>query len=529
MDKIDELSSRLAIVRILVVDDEEDVRRDIEKSLRSVGYTVDVASNNIDAIEKLTKQHYHLALFDLGMPDFSSQFSDTAGVDLLRRVKQDFPGLSVIILTARGTLETAIECMKLGALDYFRKGFSSSDLSVRVQRALPEEVVAKLLEGIPINWNLNITLARDDILDKSEDVEILQRLFYDFREIKVSLIAKGASSARIFKITAQDKDETWRMPLVVKVGKKSQIQREVFNYETYVKDKLKRYPQLRNPAFTSNRGGVVMPFLNLVVDQLMTFRDYFYVSSEDDIVETLDKLFDESLGYWYRNTRKQEPVFIFQAYSEYLGTEKWDLQQATRRYLRNYVQADQVILPNSLGKFPNPVPLFNTLRKKYQGYSDDSAFISVVHGDLNVSNVLVDSTHNCWIIDFTRTGKAHILRDFVQFEAAIKYGLLDTIDIRERLDFEKTILSSEDPDALYGTSSNNQILRKAAKAVFATRLNAKRVIGGQDLYPSYLIGLLFYNMDMLRYFEDAITAESKLCILYATDQILGRLKEMGLD
>jgi len=524
----DELKSRLSNVHILVVDDEEYVRRDIEKSLQTAGYSVDLASNNNEAIEKISKSHYQLALVDLRMPNFEGQISETAGVDLLRRIKKDFPGLSVIILTGSATIETAIECIKLGALDYFQKGFSSSDLGIRVQKALPDGLITRLLEGIPINWNLKITLAKEDILGKSEDNEILQRLFYDSQEIKVSLVAKGSSSARIYKVTAQDKDGNWRVPLIVKIGKKIQIQKEILNYETYVKDKLTRYPQLREPAFTSSRGGIVMPFLNLVAEQLKTFRDFFHPAKDKDVVETIENLFKENLGYWYRTTRKQEPVFIFQVYSEYLGVEKWDLELSLKRYMKEFVETKDIILPNAMGKFPNPIPAFNSLRSRYWGYSDDSSFISVVHGDLNATNVLVDSDHNCWIIDFTRTGKAHILRDFVQFEAAIKYSLLDTIDIGKRLDFERASLFLNSIDKSFSPNTDDQILQKALQAIAAIRENAKHVIGGEDLFPSYLIALLFHSLDMLRYFEDAVTTESKLCILFATDLIIQKLKDIGL-
>jgi len=528
MHQNDELKSRLSNIRILVVDDEEYVRRDVEKSLQAAGYSVDLASDSKEAIEKISKSHYHLALVDLRMPNFEGHISETAGVDLLRRIKKDFPGLSVIILTGSATIETAIECIKLGALDYFQKGFSSSDLGIRVQKALPDELVARLLQGIPINWNLKITLAKEDIIGKSEDIEIFQRLFYDSQEVKVTLVAKGSSSARIYKVTAQDQNGNWRVPLIVKIGRKLQIQKEILNYETYVKDKLPRYPQLRDPAFTSNRGGIVMPFLNLVAEELKTFRDFFFLANGIDVVETIENLFKENLGYWYRTTRKQEPVFIFQVYSEYLGVEKWDLEQSLKRYLKEFIEADYISLPNSTEKMPNPIPLFNSLRSKYWGYIDDSAFLSVVHGDLNASNVLVDSEHHCWIIDFTRTGKAHILRDFVQFETAIKYSLLDSVDIRERLDFERATLFLSGTDEPFSLNTNDQTLQKALHAIAAIRENAKHITGEEDLFPSYLIALLFHSLDMLRYFEDAVTAESKLCILFATDLIIQKLRDIGL-
>jgi hypothetical protein len=184
-------------------------------------------------------------------------------------------------------------------------------------------------------------------------------------------------------------------------------------------------------------------------------------------------------------------------------------------------------LPQLGIRFPNPIPQFQTLKEQYWEYSDDSGYISVVHGDLNASNVLIDGSLSCWVIDFTRTGRAHLLRDFVQFESAIKYSILDKLQISARCELEQALLSTWRLDETPSWSSPDPTAEKALKAILTVRQNARLVMGGKELAPEYLIGLLYHHMDMLRYFEDSVSVESKVCILYAANLTLGRLEQLG--
>ena len=107
--------------RILVVDDEFVVRDSLKEWLTDEGFQVDMAESGADALEKLAREDFHLMLLDIKMPGMD-------GVEVLKRSKELRPGLPVVMMTAYATVETAVEAMKIGALDYLMKPFDPDTL-----------------------------------------------------------------------------------------------------------------------------------------------------------------------------------------------------------------------------------------------------------------------------------------------------------------------------------------------------------------------------------------------------------------
>ncbi len=107
--------------RILVVDDELIVRDSLREWLGEEGFTVDIAESGQEALEMLARTPYRLMLTDIKMPGMD-------GVELLKKAKEDYPELTVVMMTAYATMETAVEAMKIGALDYLVKPFNPDKL-----------------------------------------------------------------------------------------------------------------------------------------------------------------------------------------------------------------------------------------------------------------------------------------------------------------------------------------------------------------------------------------------------------------
>jgi len=114
---------------ILVVDDEPAVREVVSEKLSSAGYRCTMASSTMDALQKLEKEAFSLALLDIRMPGAS-------GMDLLREIKITYPETAVIMVTAVEDAVTAVEAMRLGASDYMVKPLSLNTLVLTAQRAL---------------------------------------------------------------------------------------------------------------------------------------------------------------------------------------------------------------------------------------------------------------------------------------------------------------------------------------------------------------------------------------------------------
>ena len=115
--------------RILVVDDEESLRRVTQLKLQQAGYDASTAADGATALEWLVRNPQDLIITDMKMPGMS-------GIDLLRKVKDDYPEIIVILVTAFGTIESAVEAMRLGAYDYLIKPINADALRIVVSRAL---------------------------------------------------------------------------------------------------------------------------------------------------------------------------------------------------------------------------------------------------------------------------------------------------------------------------------------------------------------------------------------------------------
>ena len=122
--------------RILVVDDELIVRDSLKEWLEEEGFTVDMAESGPEALGRLAEKPYHLMLTDIKMPGMD-------GVEVLEKAKEEFPDLTVVMMTAYATVETAVEAMKIGALDYLVKPFDPDKLVPMVLGIYEDFEVAK--------------------------------------------------------------------------------------------------------------------------------------------------------------------------------------------------------------------------------------------------------------------------------------------------------------------------------------------------------------------------------------------------
>ncbi len=117
------------MARILVADDHDALRRGLALSLTAAGHEVDEAGNGNAALERL-----HEGYFDVVVSDLKMGGSD--GLDVLRTTKTLHPTTSVILMTAFGSVTTAVEAMKYGAFDYVQKPFELEEMEVKVEKAL---------------------------------------------------------------------------------------------------------------------------------------------------------------------------------------------------------------------------------------------------------------------------------------------------------------------------------------------------------------------------------------------------------
>ena len=114
---------------VLIVDDEESIRKTLSILLKRNGFSAEEATNGLEAMEMMANSPYDLVIADLNMPVMG-------GIDLLKRVKEDHSDTEVIILTAYGAIQSAVEAIKLGAYDYLTKPIEPKDIMILVRNAV---------------------------------------------------------------------------------------------------------------------------------------------------------------------------------------------------------------------------------------------------------------------------------------------------------------------------------------------------------------------------------------------------------
>ncbi|MEK7241892.1 MAG: sigma-54 dependent transcriptional regulator, partial [Planctomycetota bacterium] len=138
--------------KCLIVDDMQDIHWVLSKVLEEGGYQPISASNGREALEKIEKTQPEAILLDIKMPEMD-------GIDLLKEMKERQWGIPVIILTAFGEIQGAVEAMRLGAHDYLTKPFDNQEVLLRVQKALKERERQEELDALKSQLGERINLS----------------------------------------------------------------------------------------------------------------------------------------------------------------------------------------------------------------------------------------------------------------------------------------------------------------------------------------------------------------------------------
>lgn len=155
----------------LIVDDEKNIRLTLSETIGPLGFVADTAVNGEEALDKIAAREYQVVLLDLNMPGIG-------GMEVLRRLRSTRPGLPVIIITAHGTVDSAVEAMKLGALDFLQKPFTPDEIRQVVTQALGREERKK---KAPHDYDALVRLGREAVL--KEDLNLAQ----DYLKTAVSI------------------------------------------------------------------------------------------------------------------------------------------------------------------------------------------------------------------------------------------------------------------------------------------------------------------------------------------------------
>ena len=158
----------------LIVDDEKNIRLTLSQALETLGAEIDTAANGEEALTKLKGRKFGLILLDIRMPGMD-------GMEVLRQVREIRPDIRVIMITAYGTVESAVEAMKLGAVDFLQKPFDPEEIRELVLRVMDRE---KLDEHHLADYASHLELAKKCIGDRLFDAaleHVRKAIFVDTR------------------------------------------------------------------------------------------------------------------------------------------------------------------------------------------------------------------------------------------------------------------------------------------------------------------------------------------------------------
>jgi DNA-binding NtrC family response regulator len=171
-------------IRLLIVDDDEALRQALARRFQQQGLTVLAAADAEEALAKAAHNPFDVALLDLHLPGLS-------GIDLLARLKERQPELEAIMLTAHGSLETAVDAMKRGAYDYLAKPFHLPDLEVHVHKAFEKVQLARRER----QWvgQLQYESSRYRLVGSSPGMRRVVRLIEMVAATDATVLVRGAS------------------------------------------------------------------------------------------------------------------------------------------------------------------------------------------------------------------------------------------------------------------------------------------------------------------------------------------------
>ena len=172
-------------IRLLIVDDEQTIRRLCMTVGESLGFLCLEAESGDAALAVLEEQPVHMVLTDMVMPRMS-------GLEFLEQVKRDFPGIEVAVMTGHGSVETAVQAMKLGAYDYIAKPFAPLD-DLRLFLRRMADKVRLVEENLYLRERSETETAVHGIIGSSASIQHVLRLISRLKDTRTPVLISGES------------------------------------------------------------------------------------------------------------------------------------------------------------------------------------------------------------------------------------------------------------------------------------------------------------------------------------------------
>lgn len=169
-------------LKIMIVDDELIVRESFLHWFKKLGHIVETASSGLEALDKLEKSPFQLLFVDIKMPGMD-------GLELLEKVKAGYPDTMIVIITAYGSIESAVKAMRIGASDYLLKPFKPGQLSLVMERISHQRKLTS--EYQYLKGRLEKISRFDNIIGQSDSMEAVFELIPEIARSDASILLTG--------------------------------------------------------------------------------------------------------------------------------------------------------------------------------------------------------------------------------------------------------------------------------------------------------------------------------------------------
>ncbi len=180
----DESETKLSRGNILVVDDDSLIRDFLSETLNRSGYNVELVSAGEDALGKIRKADYDIILSDIRLPNMG-------GMELLQTAQKYLPDAKVVMMTAYGTVQNAVEAMRLGAFEYVMKPFSTDEIELVIIRALDQRKLE--LENKLLRSEVMGKYGFDNIIGRTPQMQKIFELVEGVADTRATVLITGES------------------------------------------------------------------------------------------------------------------------------------------------------------------------------------------------------------------------------------------------------------------------------------------------------------------------------------------------
>jgi len=360
------------------------------------------------------------------------------------------------------------------------------------------------------------------------DLKLIRYLFRDSKKVWLKPLHGGYSGNLVMLCNSEDVHGHKQVTHVLKIGKQDDIGKERMAFEKIESILGDFAPQIADFADLKSRGGLKYRYAAMGGGSSSTFKELFENKLPlSKAKKYLEIVFRQHMSRFY-DVSTPEQINLLKYYGIESGYAP-RMKQKIEKLIGYPAEGDILKLPTGQ-EFPNPYIFYSKDLDKLAPRANGIYSFSIIHGDLNGSNILIDKNENIWIIDFFSAGRGHAIRDLIKFENDLLYfftpvnnenDLKDAIALTDILleinDLDKSLPSVEE------TGLKNINMQRSYEVIRQLRSFYPDIMKESRNNIQLLIGQLRYAGRTMTYIES--NEWQKLWALYVTGHLCEKIKK----